>query len=45
MIKNISKLNHRYEWLSYKLYCFNNGVTEGNYNNFRKWKLKYQGIN
>lgn len=26
-----------YQWRMYKLYCRNNGLTEGDFKNFKKW--------
>lgn len=31
------KLQYKYTWIMYRLYCHNHGLTEGNYNNFRSW--------
>lgn len=31
------KPKYEYQWRMYRLYCHLNGLTEGNYNNFKKW--------
>ena len=31
------KLKYKYHWRMYRLYCHLNGLTEGNYKNFKKW--------
>lgn len=31
------KPKHKYQWRMYRLYCHLNGLTEGNYKNFKKW--------
>ena len=31
------KVNYEYQWRMYRLYCHFNGLSEGNYNNFKNW--------
>ena len=31
------KVNYEYQWRMYRIHCHLNGLTEGNYKNFKKW--------
>lgn len=37
-MEQIKKLNKPYFWCMYKLYCFNNGLSEGDFRNVEKWR-------
>lgn len=32
-------------WRMYKLYCYKNGLADGNYKNFRDFMVKYYKLN
>lgn len=37
----LTKLTHKCQWIGYKLFCYNNGLAEGNIKTLEKFIEKY----
>ena len=41
IIKELLTMNNNQLWRKYRLYCYKNGLADGNYKNFREFMIKY----
>lgn len=41
MNKKVNKNKHQQQWIGYKLFCYKNGLVEGNLKTLEKYMSKY----